>query len=70
VTSRRTEDGDNDTDRKRWVTPRLRIFVRTRPDERVLANCKTANGHLVAQDMTVVGCLKLACGGRCFDLGS
>jgi hypothetical protein len=27
-------------DKKKWCTPRLRIFVRTKTEERVLANCK------------------------------
>jgi hypothetical protein len=30
-----------DSDKKQWSTPRLRIFVRTRAEERVLAACKT-----------------------------
>jgi len=28
------------TSKKKWSTPRLRIFVRTRAEERVLAGCK------------------------------
>ena len=27
-------------DKKRWTTPKLRIFVRTGTEERVLAGCK------------------------------
>jgi hypothetical protein len=29
-------------DKKRWSTPRLRIFVRTRAEERVLTGCKVS----------------------------
>ena len=29
------------TDKKEWSTPRLRVFVRTRTEERILAGCKT-----------------------------
>lgn len=28
-------------DKKKWSTPRLRVFARTRAEERVLAGCKT-----------------------------
>jgi hypothetical protein len=39
------EIGESDTlsnaDKKKWSTPRLRIFARTRTEERILANCKT-----------------------------
>jgi hypothetical protein len=27
-------------DKKKWSTPKLRVFVRTRADERVLGTCK------------------------------
>ena len=37
---RGTEAGDNETDRKRWITPKLRIFARSRAEEMVLAGCK------------------------------
>ena len=30
----------NDTDKKKWSTPKLRIFTRTTAEERVLAGCK------------------------------
>jgi hypothetical protein len=32
------------TDKKKWSTPRLRVFVRTEAGERILAGCKTASG--------------------------
>jgi len=35
-----------DTSRKKWRTPRLHVFVRTRPQEAVLQPCK----HLFADD--------------------
>ena len=40
MTTGRTEEGDKDTDKKEWRTPRLRVFVRTRPEETILTSCK------------------------------
>ena len=30
--------------KKKWTTPKLRVFVRSRPDERMLGQCKQ-RGH-------------------------
>lgn len=32
------------TDRKKWSTPKLRVFVRTKAEERVLWQCKESSG--------------------------
>ena len=36
----RKEDTVTNTDKKKWSTPKLRIFVRTRTEESVLEACK------------------------------
>ena len=38
-----------DSDKKQWSAPRLRIFVRTRAEENVLAACKHVADHKGAQ---------------------
>ncbi len=35
----------SDTPKKQWTTPKLRIFVRSKAEERVLGQCKQ-RGHI------------------------
>ena len=46
MTTRKAEEGDAmaSTDRKKWSTPKLRVFVRTRTEEVVLEGCKRTTG--------------------------
>jgi hypothetical protein len=42
-------------DKKKWSTPKLRVFVRTRTEEMVLAYCKTGSGTLINSSKTAFG---------------
>jgi len=54
-------------DKKRWTTPRLRIFVRTKTEESVLANCKLPG--LSGVYTLAVGCRgRYSCSPVCYDL--
>jgi hypothetical protein len=40
VTTDMTKERSGDPDKKKWSTPKLRVFVRTRAEEAILAACK------------------------------
>jgi hypothetical protein len=52
------------TEKKGWSTPKLRVFVRSRTEERVLENCKTATfpGTYHGSERA---CRHIGCGTNC-----
>ena len=40
MTTGRTDERDKDADKKRWNTPKLKVFVRLRAEEVVLWKCR------------------------------
>jgi hypothetical protein len=69
VKDERIEVRGNDANKKKWSTPKLRVFVRTRRDERVLANCKQrASG--VGPNATDNACTGNYTCRYCYDWGS
>jgi hypothetical protein len=60
------EDTMANTDKKRWSTPKLRVFVRTRMEERVLSNCKHGYQYYYGPDGRNSICtVYSSCIGRC-----
>jgi hypothetical protein len=60
VTTGRTDERDIDTDRKKWSTPRLRVFARTAPEEMVLYGCKLLTTSSGANNLNN-RCLRVTC---------
>ncbi len=51
------------TQKKAWVTPELTVLVRSKPEEAVLGDCKTAGTSGPSADFS--GCWKKDCGFAC-----
>jgi len=62
------------TDKKEWSTPRLRVFVRTRTEERILAGCKTTAisgaSAVVALCTNLTGAKSKCAAGNCNIVGT
>ena len=68
MTTSKAEDRDvmSNTDKRKWSTPRLRIFVRTKMEERVLANCKHGTQYYYGPTGQHSICtVYVSCIGRC-----
>jgi hypothetical protein len=53
-------------EKKTWSTPKLRVFIRTRMEERVLANCKHGYQSYYGPDGRNQICTyNYSCLGRC-----
>ncbi len=57
------EERDNDTGKRKWSTPKLRVFVRSRMGEGVLLVCRTANQG--GWGTHYGGCYQTGCQVRC-----
>ena len=63
VTASLTKERENmnDTDKKRWSTPKLRIFARMKAEERVLDGCKLVTTRHGGSDNMNYRCLSHTC---------